>query len=206
VQGHPSAPKPRDAVSRAHDLAAAVRAHPAVAECTPTGPQPFGWEFRLGAEDFAAVAAALPALVRPHDPLAGQWDRLGRHARYRVILSGPATVDLAFPDIPRSPGRPWRIGPDTLAAVDVHFWDWTLWLLGKLHEGKSDRVMGELLTMSGHLLQPLGIRTLPTNLPDATERYLRARTRLEERYGIQVPRRLESEIRPLLRTPSGLFR
>lgn len=197
----------------AGEIAWAVLAHPAVTEVELTGTWPrsaigpFGWSFRATAADLAALAADLPELLPGFDPLAVQWDRLSDHERLKLVLTGPIKVDLAFPDQPRGPEPPWRIGPDTLASVDAHFWDWTLWLVGKLHEGKNDRVLGELLTLSRHLLEPLGAAAypgepdrapFPVDLEQAADGYTRARDRLELRYGLRVPRRLETEIRPLL--------
>lgn len=179
------------------EIAAAVRAHPNVHRVDPSAHGP-ATEFTVVAEDFGLVAAGLPVLVAPFDPLAAQWDRLSDYERYLIVVSGPAKIDLNFPDVPRSWPPPWRIGPDTLAAVDAHFWDWSLWLVGKRRHGKPDRVLGELLKMSQHLLIPLGVKTVPADLRDAADRYVRARDRLEERYGLQIPRRLEAEIRPLI--------
>lgn len=170
---------------------------------SPAAPDWSGREFRVVTEDFAEVAAGLPALVTAFDPLAAQWDRLSDHERYMVIVSGPIKIDLVFADVPRGFDPPWRIGPDTLAAVDAHFWDWSLWLVGKRRHGKPDRVLGELLKMSRHLLAPLGVQAVPADLEEAADRYVRVRDRLEERYGLRLPRRLEAEVLPLVRASYG---
>ncbi|GAA1572097.1 hypothetical protein GCM10009678_63460 [Actinomadura kijaniata] len=205
----------------AEEIAAAVADHPLVRAVEPIGSRaPDGfraatelsdWDFAVSVEDFGEVAGDLPRLVAPYDPVAVQWDPLGDHACYLVVLPGPVKVDLVFPEVARRPNPPWRVGPDTLPAIDVHFWCWTLGLVAKRRHGMNDRVRGELLRMSGHLLAPLGVREVPSSLEEAATRYLRARDRLETRYGQPVPRRLEREILPLVGTahddryrPSGL--
>ncbi|MEU5885036.1 hypothetical protein [Spirillospora sp. NPDC047279] len=190
----------------AEDVAGTVLAHPDVSEVELIGSRARGtatevsdWDFHVAAEDFGQVAADLPRLMSPYEPLAAQWDRLGDHESYLLIFAGPAKIDLIFPDVPRSWNPPWRIGPDTLAAVDAHFWDWSLWLVSKRRHGMADRVRGELLKMSRHLLEPLGITAMPGSLEEAADRYKRARDRLETRYGMRVSRRLEEEVLPLVR-------
>ncbi|MFC6879926.1 MULTISPECIES: nucleotidyltransferase domain-containing protein [Actinomadura] len=202
----------------AEEIVGAVRAHPAVRLVEPIGSRARGtatelsdWDFHITAEDFGHIASDLPVLAAPYDPLAAQWDPLGDCESYLLILPGPVKVDLIFPDVPRSWNPPWRIGPDTLAAVDAHFWDWTLWLVSKRRHGMSDRIRGELLRMSRHLLEPLGVQTVPRSLEEAAARYVRARNRLETRYNLRVPRRLEAEVLPLVKSsdpdhyrPTGL--
>jgi hypothetical protein len=202
----------------AEEITEAVAAHPAVGRVEPVGSrarstavEPLDWNLHVTADDFGQVAADLPGLVAPFEPLAAQWDPLGEHATYLLIFRGPAMVDLIFPEVRRGPKPPWRVGPDTLAAIDTHFWGWALWLVSKRRQGMRDRFRGELLTMSRHLLQPLGIGTVPLSLEEAADRYLRARGRLETRYGMRISRGLEEEVLPLVRNshrdhyrPSGL--
>jgi predicted nucleotidyltransferase len=202
----------------AEEIAGTVAAHPSVAQVEPIGSRARGtatelsdWDFRVTTEDFREVAADLPGLVAGYEPLAAQWDPLGDYESYLLIFSGPVKVDLIFPEMPRSWNRPWRAGPDTLAAMDAHFWDWSLWLVSKHRHGMTDRVRGELLKMSRHILRPLGIDALPLSLEEAADRYVRVRDRLETRYGMHISRRLEEEVLPLVRAshrdhyrPSGL--
>jgi hypothetical protein len=202
----------------AEDIVGALGAHPMVRHIEPIGSRARGtatelsdWDFHVTAEDFGEVATDLPALVSPYAPLAAQWDPLGDCESYLVILPGPVKVDLLFPDVPRSWNPPWRVGPDTLPAMDAHFWDWTLWLVSKRRRGMRDRVRGELLRMTHHLLEPLGVNRVPDSLEEATTRYVRARDRLESRYGLSVCRRLEEAVLPLVQAthhdhyrPSGL--
>ncbi|MFD0855234.1 hypothetical protein ACFQ07_23545 [Actinomadura adrarensis] len=193
----------------AEEIAAAVAAHSAVERVEPIGSGArdiAGFQiaaFSVIVDDFGEVAADLPDIVGPFDPLSAQWDPLGEHASQLLIFRGPVKVDLVFPEVWRNPNPPWRVGPDTLAAIDTHFWDWTLWLVGKRRDGMLDRVRGELLKMSRHLLQPLGIGTVPLSLGEAADRYVRARDRLESRYGTRISRCLQDEILPLVRAPHG---
>lgn len=192
----------------AEDVAAAVAAHPAVSRIELTGSRARGtatelsdWDFQVTAEDFGEVAAALPRLVAPYGPLAAQWDPLAERETYLLVFPGPAKVDLVFSDVTRTRNPPWRVGPDTLPAMDAHFWNWTLELASKRRHGMTDRVRGELLEMSHHVLRPLGIESPPLSLEEAAERFVRARGRLETRYGLHVPRDLENEVLPLVRRP-----
>ncbi len=202
----------------AENIADAVEAHAAVTRIEPIGSRARGtatelsdWDFHVTAEDFGEVAADLPGLVAPYGPLAAQWDPLGDCESHLLIFPGPVKVDLLFRDVPRSWNPPWRVGPDTLPAMDTHFWDWTLNLVSKRHHGMTDRIRGELLKMGRHLLRPLGIEALPLSLEQAAERFVRARGRLETRYGLHISRRLEEEVLPLVHMsdrdhyrPSGL--
>jgi hypothetical protein len=147
----------------------------------------------------APVAGDLPALVEPLGPLAQLWDPLSRHHVYALILSGPVKVDLVF-DVPHQPEPPWRPGADTVLAIDTHFWDWLLWLVGKRHRGLRRLVHDELARMYRHLLQPLGVAAVPGGLEEAAAEYLLARERMERRFAIRVPRRLQEEVQRLLST------
>ncbi|GAA2425704.1 hypothetical protein GCM10010191_42550 [Actinomadura vinacea] len=192
----------------AAEIADAVHGHPMVTAVEPIGSRALGtatelsdWDFAVTAEDFGEVAADLPGLISRYQPLAAQWDPLGDCESYLLIFPGPVKVDLIFRDVARSWSPPWRAGPDTLAAMDSHFWDWSLWLVSKRRHGMTDRVLGELLRMRRHLLEPLGIPVLPLTLEEAADRFVRARDRLEARYGLHISRRLEEEVRPLVSAP-----
>ncbi|MFC7730239.1 nucleotidyltransferase domain-containing protein [Actinomadura keratinilytica] len=198
----------------AQDVARTVEGHPMVRKVTLVGSRARGnatelsdWDFHVTVDDFAEVAAVLPGMLAPYGPLAAQWDPLGDCASHLLIFPGPVKVDLLFPEMPRSWNPPWRVGPDTLPAIDAHFWDWALSLAGKRRHGMSDRVRGELLKMTRFLLGPLGVQTVPQTLEDAAARFVRARDRLETRYGLRISRRLEEEVLPLLRAPeTGHYR
>jgi hypothetical protein len=183
-----------------------VEAHPQVRSVRLAGSRARGtatvhsdWDFQVDAADFPAVAADLPELVGPLDPLAQLWDPLSRHHVYALVLPGPVKVDLLF-DAPHEVAPPWRPGGDTLLTIDAHFWDWLLWLVGKQYRGQRQLVRDELAKMHGHLLEPLGVGTVPSTLREAAGGYLVARDRAERRFGVRTPRRLQQEVQGLLRS------
>jgi hypothetical protein len=181
-------------------------AHPQVRSVRLAGSRASGtataysdWDFQVDAADFPTVATDLPALVQPLGPLAQLWDPLSRHHVYALMLSGPVKVDLVF-DVPHEPEPPWRPGVDTMLAIDAHFWDWLLWLVGNRHRGQRRLIHDELAKMHHHLLQPLGVGAVPDTLEEAAAEYLVARERVERRFAMRVPRRLQGEVQRLLST------
>jgi hypothetical protein len=186
-------------------VGAAFLSHPHIREVHLIGSRAAGtevslsdWDFRVGSDDFGAVAADMPELASNLEPLAHQWDRLSTHPCYMLILTGPAKIDLLFLDQPHQPKPPWMVSADTLPGIDRHFWDWTLWLAAKQQAGKDDLVRSELDKMAQHLLGPMGVREAPASLEVAVDSYRAARARLESRFNIGVPRRLEREVLPAL--------
>ena len=83
----------------------------------------------------------------------------------------------------------------------MHFWDWALWTEQKRRAGKDDVVRKSLADMHRLLLAPLGVRAAPRDVREAVAAYLEARTRLEEIYGVRVPRDLEREVAPVVTLP-----
>lgn len=158
------------------------------------------WDFAVRTGDFRAVAEALPGLLAPLDPLVQQWDRLSDEYCWMLILRDPVKVDLIFPDEPHEKEGPWVPGPDTLAGIDDHFWDWMLWLRAKEAAGKEEQVEAELDKLFGHLLAPLGVEAPPSSVADAVESYLAARERAERRFGRPVNRAVEQAVAPSLRS------
>ncbi len=156
------------------------------------------WDFRVTVDDFAGVAADLPALVSGLEPLAQQWDRLSWFRCYMLMLAGPVKVDLLFVDVPQRPEPPWSVTPQSLEAIDQHFWDWVLWLLAKRQAGRDELVREELETMSRYLLEPMGIERVPDSIQAATADYRTTRDRLESQFGVAVPRLLELAVLPLV--------
>lgn len=156
------------------------------------------WDFAVETDDFAALASRLPLLVAPLRPLAELWDPYSSYACYMLLLAGPVKVDLIFPDEAREWSGPWRPARDTLEAIDRHFWDWILWLEQKRRGGRADVLETGLEHMYALMLSPLGVESTPGSVEEALAAYLAARERLESRFGITVPRRLEEEIRPVV--------
>jgi hypothetical protein len=139
------------------------------------------------APDFAATAAALPRLVEPLRPLSRQWDRLSPFPTYMLMLRGPVKVDLLFPGRPNPPAPAWRVSPETLPALDAHFWDWILWLTSKRRAGRDELVSEQLRLMHVHLLRPMGLGRAPESVAEALAGYLERRA---------APSPLELDVRP----------
>jgi hypothetical protein len=156
------------------------------------------WDFGVRARDFAALSTALPDLLAPLQPLVQQWDRLSETWCWMLILRGPTKVDLIFPEEPHTKEPPWEPGPETLAGIDDHFWDWMLWLLPKEVADKDELVAAELEKLHGHLLRPLGVEARPTSILEAVEAYRAARERAEHRFGVTVQRDVELAVAPAL--------
>lgn len=156
------------------------------------------WDFLVTTHDFPRLAANLPRAVHPLQPLAQQWDRYSDHACYMLMLPGPAKVDLIFPDRKQAWAPPWEPSAETLAAIDMHFWDWIHWLEQKRRSGKTDALAKSLGDMHDLMLGPMGAQAPPASVNEAVELYLALRDQLERRYGVSVPRKLESAVRPVL--------
>ena len=181
-----------------------ANAHPAIRSITFAGSRAEGraielsdWDFLVEADDFAAAAEALPHLLAPLKPLAQQWDRLSREHCWMLILDGPAKVDLIFPGESHALEPPWEPAAGNLEAIDVHFWDWMLWLNAKEARG-SERVEEELQKLFEHLLGPLGGRRRPSSVAEAVAEYRAARDAAEARFGVTVDRRVEAAVAPVL--------
>jgi hypothetical protein len=182
-------------------LIAAVGRHPSVRSVQLAGSRAAGratarsdWDFLIDTDDFGALAAALPALCAPLEPIAQQWDRLSSCQCWMLILRGPAKIDLIFADQPHQDEPPWEPERDNLAAIDRHFWDWMLWLESKEAAAKEDVVASELEKLFHHLLAPLGVRQAPPSVSAAVAAYRDARAHAEQRFQCRVPRELETEI------------
>jgi hypothetical protein len=152
------------------------------------------WDFRLQTDDGGTLARDLPVLVLPLEPLAAQWDRLTERATYMVMLAGAVKVDLFPGNERRALEAPWEPTPSNLIAIDAHFWDWAVWLGGKVLAGKTDLVAEELRKMQRHLLGPLGVTSPPATVEEAVAAYQLARDQLERRWEISVPRRLGDDV------------
>lgn len=177
----------------------AVSRDPAIARLRLVGSRaegranPFSdWDFKVETDDFRPAASALSRAVQTLSPLGTFWDPLSSHQCFIALLSGPRKVDFIF-DEPHVPQPPYAAGRDTLEVMDVHFWDWTIWLVAKEAGQKRDLVSRELQKMHWYLLGPLGIGPTPMTIPGAVRAYLTARTQAEDRYGSRVNRRLGRE-------------
>jgi Nucleotidyltransferase domain len=156
------------------------------------------WDFVVVTDRFDEVARALPTLVAGLDPLAQQWDRISEYPCYMLLLSGPVKVDLIFPGEPYESRPPWTVTAETLDGIDQHVWDWILWLVSKRERREDELVQRELVKMHDHLLRPMGVNQVPRSIEAAVERYRSARDERERAFGIQVTRRREREVLPVL--------
>jgi hypothetical protein len=151
------------------------------------------WDFLVETDEFDAVVEALPELVEPLRPLARQWDPLGEHPCYMLMLTGAIKVDLIF-DRPHEPSPRWVLTAQTLPRIDAHFWDWVLWLGAKRAAGKEEVIESELEKLSAHVLVVLGVVERPVSLEDAVARYRRALSDAEKLLGVRVSPRLAVEV------------
>lgn len=152
------------------------------------------WDFRIDTTNGAALARELPTLVEPLEPLAAQWDRLTERATYMLMLPGAVKVDLFPGDELRAIQPPWEPTPSNLVAIDAHFWDWALWLGGKVLAEKAGVVSEEPGKLHRNLLGPLGVTSPPATVEQAVAEYRGARDRLERRWEMSVPRRVGDEV------------
>lgn len=194
----------------AGEVSAAIHRHPAVDRISLVGSRSRGdatplsdWDFAIGTSDFDAIAADLPALVAGLEPLGQQWDPLGDVKTYMLMLPGAVKVDLIF-DRPQEPQPPWSIVPETLHAVDHHFWDWALWLAGKGLRGEEELLRTELGKMFGHLLRPMGANSSPETIAAAVRLYAKLRGEQERRFDVAVPGRIGRDVTRALRAAGVL--
>lgn len=189
------------------DLAVAVPAaletHPSVRRVRVVGSRAEGrahdfsdWDFAVETDSFDAVARDLPHVVAALGPLAEQWDPYSSHRCYMLMLPGPVKVDLMFPAERQEWSPPWSPSAETLAAIDRHFWDWILWLEQKRRGGRDDMLPAELRKMHDLMLRPMGVAAQPESVSEALHAYLEARGELEQRFGVDISRELEREVRP----------
>ena len=158
------------------------------------------WDFVVVTERFDEVGRALPALVAELEPLGQQWDRISAYPCYMLLLAGPVKVDLIFPDEPFESLPPWTVSAETLDGIDQHLWDWILWLASKREKREDELVRRELIKLRDHLLGPLGVDRVPGSIGAAVEGYRAARDEREREFGVEVSRRREREVLPVLPT------
>jgi predicted nucleotidyltransferase len=182
-------------------ISAVVR-HPAVTSVELAGSRSRGtheelsdWDFEVKTSDFASVSRDLRTLVEPLEPVAAQWEPLGHFPVYMLLLPGPKKVEYLFLDHSQDAKPPVKPSPETLQAIDTHFWDWIWWLATKASVGCNDLVGQHWPKLYRHLLEPTGADTVPDSVEAAIRAFLIRRCALERHYGIEVSRALEGEVR-----------
>lgn len=115
-----------------------------------------------------------------------------------LIIPSAIKFDICFFDERREWSPAWEVRPDTLEAIERHFWDWILWTEQKRRGGKRETVSKSLRDMYELMLAPMGVDEPPQSVPEALHAYLAARDRLEREFGISVPRTLEREVCPVI--------
>jgi hypothetical protein len=183
-----------------------VAGHPAVSRVEFAGSRSRGthedesdWDFAVTTSDFPSVAHDLPALVAPLQPLGAQWEPMGHFPVYQLLLPGPTKVEYLFLDHSQEPAPAPVPGPDTLVAIDNHFWDWIWWIATKASIGREDLVAEHLPQLFEHLLRPMGLTEVPGDIDAAIAAFVSRRDQLEREYGVTVPRALENEVRAGIR-------
>ena len=178
-----------------------VTAHPAVTGAGFAGSRSRGehdelsdWDVSVQTSDFAAVARGMPALVAPLEPIGEQWEPTGRFPVYQVMLRGPTKLEYLFLDESQDAMPAPVPGPDTLGAINTHFWDWVWWLITKGAAGRHDLVAEHMPQLHEHVLRPLGIAAVLVGIDAAIAAFVAGRDALEREYGITVPRELEDEV------------
>jgi hypothetical protein len=179
-----------------------IAGHPAVKSVKFAGSRSRGtheqlsdWDFAVETSDFDALAQDLPALVAPLDPLGQQWEPMGHFPVYQVLLRGPTKIEYLFLDRSQDPMPPLTPSPDTLPAINTHFWDWIWWLTTKASIGRTDLVAEHLPKLYTQLLEPMGISAVPETIDSAIEVFVARRDALEQELGVSVDSALENEVR-----------
>jgi hypothetical protein len=80
---------------------------------------------------------------------------LGHFPVYQVLLRGPTKIEYLFLTHSQEPLPALTPGPDTLAAINTHFWDWIWWLSTKASIGRTDLVAEHMPQLYDRLLRPL---------------------------------------------------
>jgi hypothetical protein len=89
---------------------------------------------------------------------------------------------------------PVRPSPETLGAINTHFWDWIWWLTTKASASQHDLVAEHIAQLYGHLLRPMGIAVPPDSIDAAIAAFVGRRDALEREHGISLTRALENEV------------
>lgn len=156
------------------------------------------WDLYLDG-DPETMMAQVPQVVASFSPLAAFWEPLAEEAGYMVVLDGPTKVDVFPVGGKRRIQPPWALSAETLAQIDGHFWDWSLWLGGKTLRNERELVAGELAKMHSFLLAPIGVAAAPTTLGEALAAYLPARASATDALGVVVDPELGRQVTRALR-------
>ncbi len=183
----------------------AVQAVPGVRHVALTGSGAIGdrtplsdWDFDVEIAD-DSVLGAIEEAVRPLPALAVFWDPLSARANLIALLDGPTKVDVIVPDAPNPQLiTRWAVTAQSLARIDEHFWDWTLWLAAKHLRGSTQLVETQLDRMWGGLLEPLGATAPPATIGDAIEAYTEASQRRAHDLRVRLDPRLGGQVRAAL--------
>lgn len=146
----------------------------------------------------------IPEVVASFGPLAAFWEPLSEQAGYMGVMNGPTKVDVFPIGASRRIQPPWLLSADTLASIDGHFWDWTLWLGGKALRGERQLVADELVKMHGYLLASLGVASAPRSLDEVVALYRRARAEAVDAHGVAVNPELGRQVSEALHRHSLL--
>jgi predicted nucleotidyltransferase len=178
-----------------------LRGHPAIRDVRLAGSRATGettplsdWDFNIETDDFPTLAPDLPEMTAALAPLAGFWDPFSDRQNYILLLRGPVKVDLIFPEHHRQIETAWEVDRESVARIDVHFWDWTLWLGSKVLRGEHRLVTEELAKMRRYLLGPLGLEQVPESVEQAVRWYLGRREQLESEMRLRLPRELGLQV------------
>jgi predicted nucleotidyltransferase len=156
------------------------------------------WDLYL-VGDRGAMMREVPAIIASFRPLAAFWEPLAEEAGYMIVLDGPTKVDVFATGCRRRIQPPWRVSAETLAQIDGHFWDWTLWLGGKVLRDERELVARELLKMHGFLLEPMGVADPPNSLDEARAVYVRTRASAMDDLAVAIDPELGRQVSNPLR-------
>jgi hypothetical protein len=153
------------------------------------------WDFAVETSDFGAVARDMPRLVAPLEPLGQQWEPLGHFPAYQVLTRGPIKDRVSVLETRcRTRCRRVQPSPETLGAINTHFWDWIWWLITNASAGRDDLVAAHMPQLYAPLLRPMGIAVPPDSNDAAIAAFVGRRDALEREYGMSLPRALETEV------------
>lgn len=156
------------------------------------------WDFAVSTSNFEYTATNIQTVVKKLLPLGTFWDPLGSTKCFVAILSGPKKVDFIFEE-PQEEKQPYVISRQNLAQIDLHFWDWTIWLVSKEKHADKELVASELHKMYDFILSPMGVSDEPEDIASAVRSFLDALKNAEEEFKIRIDSKLKEECLTYLR-------